>query len=504
MSKSIVPLNISHPGRLGLNVQEAGGVLPLEWATTLNNFVYDKYGRLVSRKGSQQVNASAMSGTPTVRSMHEYVDAAGNTVLIFAGGNTIWKNVSGTITDISGSITTPTADNWQFANFNGTCVGYQSGHVPIVLTTTAGTFADATGTQYNGNMVLSAYGRLWTTFSNTLYYSDLLINNYTGGTSGSIDLSLYWPNGMDEAVALADFNDFLIVFGKKSIIIVGSGDDVTNLYVSDSIRGIGCLARDSIQTMGTDLLFLSATGVRSLGRVIQEKSNPIGDVSIHIRDSLLDTMSGENVNYIKSVNNREEGFYLLSFPTEGKTYCFDTKGKSPDGSLRVTVWDMSPTCLSYSQDLKMYMGVTDGYISEYTGYRDEDDSSGVGGSPYNILYESGWTDFGEEVSAYVKILKKIRTKTSGLSGSGHIIKWAVDYREVWDSSSLVYDTITFPRFGQSQFGVSRFAGGTVFQQSNKSMTWAGQIVKIGFQGEVNNLPVTLQGFDLMAKLGRLG
>jgi hypothetical protein len=73
-----------------------------------------------------------------------------------------------------------------------------------------------------GNEVMAGYGRLWTadfsTDKSTVFWSDLLIgHDWSGGTSGSIDISKVWPDGHDEIVALAAHNGFLVIFGKRSI-----------------------------------------------------------------------------------------------------------------------------------------------------------------------------------------------------------------------------------------------------------------------------------------------
>ncbi|MHA2069285.1 MAG: hypothetical protein ACXABY_33410, partial [Candidatus Thorarchaeota archaeon] len=249
MSK-LFPLTIESPGFLGLNSQNAGAVLPVGWASVLENWVWDDVGRLASRKGSQQLNATVVTDSPTIRQAHEYIDASGNKLSIFSADNKIYKEVAGTMTNISGAMTPATADNWQFVNFNGWCVGYQVGHEPILLETVGGTFIDAADfggpaakTMVNGTAALSAYGRVWTVLGNTLYHTDLLIHNYAGGTSGTFDLAKYWPNGMDEATAIADFNGFLVVFGKNSIIIYENPDDVSNMAIVEGIDGEGCIAR---------------------------------------------------------------------------------------------------------------------------------------------------------------------------------------------------------------------------------------------------------------------
>ena len=200
---------------------------------------------------------------------------------------------------------------YKFVNFNGWCVGHHPGNVPIVATTSGGNFSAGGGTQYNGDDVLAAWGRLWVIDSsaNTLYYSDLLINNFTGGSSGSFDLAKYWPNGMDAAIAIAEWNDYLVVFGRKSIIIYENPDDpTTSMAIADIIEGVGCIARDSVQQIGSDLAFLSGSGVKSLGRVIQEKSLPQRDISKNVRDYVVSLATSTET--VKSLYSESERFYL--------------------------------------------------------------------------------------------------------------------------------------------------------------------------------------------------
>ena len=113
-----------------------------------------------------------------------------------------------------------------------------------------------------GNEVLAAYGRLWTadfsTDKSTIYWSDLLSGHiWTGGSSGSIDISKVWPDGHDEIVALAAHNDHLIVFGKRSIVVYSGAETPSSMTLADTISGVGCVGRDTVQSTGTDLIFFS-------------------------------------------------------------------------------------------------------------------------------------------------------------------------------------------------------------------------------------------------------
>ncbi len=124
------------------------------------------------------------------------------------------------------------ANDWKMVNFNDSIYLFQRGYQPLIYNTIASgssggansnvvtlssvNSANGLTSSMYGNEVLAAYGRLWTadfaTDKSTIYWSDLLSGHiWTGGSSGSIDISKVWPDGHDEIVALAAHNDHLIV-----------------------------------------------------------------------------------------------------------------------------------------------------------------------------------------------------------------------------------------------------------------------------------------------------
>jgi hypothetical protein len=504
-AKPLVPLTIEAPGFYGLNTQQGGAVLPPGWATVLSNTVFDASGRISARNGSRQQNGTVITSTPTIYASHEYVDAVGNRVNIIACDNKIYKEVAGTMTDVSGTITTPTGDDWQFVNFNGWCVGFQNGHNPIVATSaTTPVFADSGGTQYDGDMGLSAYGRLWTVYQNTLYYSDLLINDFTGGSSGNFDLAKYWPNGMDEAVALIDFNGYLVVFGKESIIVYENADDVTVMSIVEGIDGVGCPYRDSVQMIGKEVVFMSSTGLRGLGRTLQDGGMPLGDFSKHVRDQLLIDISGETAVNVKSVYNRKDGFYLLSLPAAGFSYMFDTKQPLEDGAWRSSNWDIAPTAMNYTEALEMHIAVEAGYLSEYTGWRDGDDSAGTGGASYTLNFEGVWNDFGEQVGPLNKLLKSVTLVGAGQKTQPVSFKWAVDYGGSFVTVPMTFSTATGAVYGTATWATTTYSARAPYEKISANIGRAGQVVKSGISTEINGSSFSLQRIHVLAKVGRLG
>lgn len=503
MPKSVVPLSIAAPGFYGLNKQREGSVLEPGWATEALECVIDEAGRITSRKGYAYSNATTF--TNVVRSGHEYTDNSGNSVIIFAAGNKIYRLSGTSVVDITGTITTPTADNWKFVNFNGACYGVQSNHAMISLTTVSGSFANVstTGTYQPGvgvDTVASAYGRLWALDGTDLKYSDLL-----DGTAwnGFFDLSKYWFSGVDEGTAVEDFNGFLVVFGKNNIIVFNNPyDPVSTMQIVENVGGIGCIARDSVQNIGTDLLFLSNTGVRSFGRTIQEKSMPVNDISKNVRDYLLSYASSETKANIKSVYSPIDGFYLLTFPTNGKTFCFDIRAFLPDGSTRVTEWNLAPTALWRNKTSTTYFGLT-GYIARYTGYKDGVTSVGAGGSSYTMSWNGGWVDFGEEARPLLKIPKKMTLLMGGMAGRSVAVKWAFDYESSYTTGAISFQGDIVAKYGIAQYGIDRYSGALNFDSGRAGLNSAGQVMKFGISVSVSGNKVILQRIDLIAKTGRV-
>jgi hypothetical protein len=158
-------------------------------------------------------------------------------------------------------------------------------------------------------------------------------------------LLLCLPNNADTIVALAAHNDFLVIFCKNNIVLYsGAANPIGVAFqLNDVIAGVGCVARDSVQLTGNDLIFLSDTGIRSLGRVIQEKSLPMRDLTKNVRDDLLKDITEEitnsgNLDDVVSVYSELNAFYLLSFPSTSTVYVLDMRQPLEDGSARVTLW----------------------------------------------------------------------------------------------------------------------------------------------------------------------
>lgn len=507
----LAPISRVATGVYGLNLQQSNLLLPPQWATQAQNMVFNSSGILASRFGwGPPLNSAAMSGSPAIRTIFEYTPITGSNVVISTGGNNLYTGTT-TLTSVKGTLT-PTADNWKFVNFNGNCYGLQASH-PLIQYTGTGNFTAVTaasGSVPNGNELLSAFGRLWGTDSTgqIVKYCNLLdATNWNITGAGSINLTSVWGTGNDSIQALAAFNNFLIIFGTKNIVIYTStvsspiGLDPSGIYVYDIVPGIGCIARDSIANVnGTDLVFLSQFGLTSLQRLLIERSNPLRQISNNVRDLLVGIAGLEPPANIKATFDPYAGLYIILFPSSQSIFVFDTKMQLPDGTWRVTEWNsFFPTALCTLHDGKTLLSGLAGQLYQYGDYNNTTNDNG---SPYTASYSSSWFDLGDDLNTRLKILKRIEAVLSAQNSGSANLRWSWDFSGSWTNIQTSWTTGAGSQFNIAQFGIDGFGGGTQGFNLETPTTGKGQYLQVGADFTILNNQIVLQQMEIFAKIGR--
>lgn len=510
MSEQLLTSSIAAPGFMGVNTQDSSVALESGYATQASNCIIDKFGRIGARKGwlpKHSTNTDLSTGA--VKSIGELITAAGDSYIIAAGNNKIFKLVGSTLTMLTygggGSAPTITDSNWQMAPLNGVLYLYQSGHDPLVFdpavsTTTYRRVSEKTGylgTVQNANCVVSAYGRTWsastTTDKNTIQFSDLLSGHVLNtGSSGSLNVAQVWPAGADEITGLAAHNNYLYIFGRRQILIYQGANDPTNMSLADTVSGIGCCARDSIKVTGDDIIFLSDSGLRSMKRVVQERSAPLRDISSNVRDDLVYDISIETLANIKAVYSDSNAYYLLVLPTSGVTYCFDMRGALQNGAARTTTWTMAPTALFANRAKEVLMGFA-GYVGYYTGHLDNT-------ATFRMSYYTNYFDLGTPTA--VKILKKISFTMIGGNGANVVLKYGFDYNSNYNSQNLQLGDINIAEYGIAEYNIGEYTAGVVFDNQKVQVGGAGNIIQLGIETVINDFELSIQKLDVFCKAGR--
>ena len=507
MAQPLQSINLVAPAFKGINTEDSPLSQDPSFADVADNAVIDKRGRIASRKGYNVITTTKTElGSAKIRAIKEFRDDAGNSKIFSVGNNKILSGTTTLADETPGSYTI-TQDNWKMVNFNDKIYFFQRSYEPLVYDNAGGsvvklsTVSGAAGvtSAIYGNEVLAAYGRLWVADfganKSTVYWSDLLIgHDWSGGTSGSIDISKVWPDGHDEIVALAAHNGLLIIFGKHSIVVYQGAEAPATMSLADTVAGVGCVDRDTVQYTGTDVLFLSQTGLKSFGRTIQEKSMPITSLSNNITKDIIDLTQNE-ISFFRTVYSPENGFYLLTFVNQDTTYCFDVRGTVEGGAYRVTRWPGTGfTAYTRLEDGTLYIGNGNG-ISEYTGYRDN-------GEPYRFKYYSPGLTFGDP--SRLKILKKLRPTIVGANSAIMFLKWAYDFGTFFQTSEFTVGNQITGYFNESEFNsTAEFTGGDLTSRRGINTTGGGGVITIGLEADIDGSGLSLQEINVLALMGKV-
>jgi len=539
MAKPLQTSTISAPGFLGINTQESSVDLSSGYALEAFNCVIDKFGRIGARRGWQKQNSSLNTDLDT--NDIEFLFELPETATVLAGGNNkLFSFASGTITtesvyDNAGTSTisyTISGNDWSASSIvygEGPDISphaylAQGGHAPLVFhklgsghahtgaygfqvlddgTNAVGSVPtpyDGNETQFQPNFVLGAYGRTWWADiagdTQTVYFSALLDgSNLSTGDSGYLSLVDVFPNG-DEVVGLAAHNGFLIIFGKRNIAVYANPIDVTRLELVDLIANVGCIARDSIVNTGTDVMFLSDTGVRSIARVVQEKSAPINDISFNVRDDLVGFVASEsNKEKIKAAYYPRDAFYLLTLPSSNYVYCFDLRGRLQNGSARATIWDsLKPKSLHVTFAGDLLIG-KEGYIGKYFGFLDNTDI-------YRLRYYTNYFDLGNPTS--LKFLKKGTFVVIGGVGQDVALKYGFDYVDSFRSiTKTLASGATVSEYNISEYNIAEYTSGLKLEEVKANLGGSGSILQLGFEADINQNPLSIQKIDVYIKSGKV-
>lgn len=511
MAEQLLTSTIQAPGFMGLNTQDSSVGLNNGYATVALNCVIDKAGRIAARNGWTKAHSTlAATGTSSFRAIAELIGPDGSSYIIGAANNKIFRLNGTTLTEITygggGVAPTITANNWQMAALDGQLVMYQRGHSPLVYDPTISTtiytrlseHPGSTGTVQNANCVISAYGRTWSantsTDVHTIQFSDLKsAEKFTGGTSGTLDVAQVWPAGPDEIIALAAHNGFLYIFGRRQILIYQGAMVPSTMSLYDTISGVGCAARDSVVVTGGDVLFLSDSGVRSIGRTIQEKSAPMRDISANVRDDLVGAVQNENADNIKAAYSDKDAFYVLSLPLSNTVYCFDMRGLLENGAARTTTWNqITPTGFLYTRDKRLLVGKA-GFIGQYGGYLDDT-------LTFRMEYYTNYFDFGSPTN--IKVLKKIGLTFIGGNGADAIVKYGFDYTNQYYSRPITLGDLVIAEYGIAQYNIGKYTAGVVFDNEKIQASGSGNVLQIGVETIVDGFEISIQKLDCFVKLGR--
>ena len=170
--------------------------------------------------------------------------------------------------------------------------------------------------------------------SDTLYVSDIL----DGESFDLISSAIRVGDGTgDPITAIASWYSYnLLVFKQRSVWVVEAdpSQSASDWPIKLINNGVGCVAHNSVQAVGSDVFFLSHDGVRSLSTI---ESGAQTDVSTPISAPINDQLKQKTEGFeSKSCSAYYDNRYMISICSNGievpnRTYVYNTEQKAWSG-----------------------------------------------------------------------------------------------------------------------------------------------------------------------------
>lgn len=561
MSQPQQNISLQAPAFQGVNTQDSPLSQDVTYASRADNAVIDALGRVGSRKGFRNyVNSYDISGiTPpagwTTRNITIHSMQRSEGVAPIVGMAVAWYDVSEALlsttyhfgfVDIDTKIVTVVdipaphnvesvvkgqivayngANNTNYYVFGGTAMltADPVAETVVVSSTDPNWLApqDDNGVysaDVDGDVACAAYGRIWVSGvggnNQRIYYSNLenpvvwydgrAVPDDSQNTAGIIDVSQYWPNGVDRIQGIIAHNNMLVVFGRNSILLYGNpqGDPaaVGGIFLQDAIEGLGLVNRDALCSTGADVLFVDDTGVRSLGRSIQEQSSPIGDLTLNVRkDIIASILTSLDKTDITLSYWPQESLVVCNFAGEAECYVLDQRRPSSSGGARITTWssvsfDRSIHVEDGNDTVILLGGKSD--LLHYDGGVDNANDS------YVYSYESNPLSLGDSVRQ--KFPKRMDvTVVSRNQPSAATARWGFG-GELTYSKALTIEAEQPAYFGSAQFGVDSFgAGPDTVKRYRVNTKGSGALLRMGVSATISGGEFSLQELNIQLLLGRI-
>lgn len=354
--------------------------------------------------------------------------------------------------------------------------------------TVSGTIAPAVGTIHDKHLVVSgASGAL-----NTIYYSHTNEpDDFGGAGAGSIVLE-------DQVVGLASFRNDLIIFCKNSIFKLLDINDSQAIRIEPITKNVGCIARNSIQEIAGDLVFLSPDGLRTVAGTVRIGDVELGTISRPIQPIIKSIAANIDNFTISSAVIRRKSQYRLFYTTNATS---NIAAKGIIATLTNEGFQFSETegiksiAIGSGFDAdgieQIYHGDSDGYIYVH----DYGNSFNYAGNANNVtaLYQTPNLDFGD-----IGTKKTVRNIRISMSPEGAIqptlrVRYDYESSDVSQPLDYVLKGIPLPSvFGSGIFGTNVF-GASPDPMIRKAIEGSGHTISFIITSSDTNSAYTVNG-----------
>jgi hypothetical protein len=359
--------------------------MPPKFGTLFKNCHVSDGGGVAKIPGYVKINTSPGNGLKTG---FEYRKKNGTVQILCAGGGIVYKQTGVTLTAIKTGLNVA-AKVW-FAQFSDYVV-FGNGIDPpqkydgTTVTALAGLPTDTTFSKPHVHA-----GRLWwmdNTNRMMAYHSAVhALEDYTSAdAAGYIDFSFILPKGeaLQDILTFVDLQVFLF----KNYVLIYAGTDPTtggDYRLVQSISGVGAVGPGTATEIGTDLLFIHSSGIKSLRQVVATGNMELGkNISSNIEADIRREIQIDTVNEYAVCHYASKSWVL--FLINGSVWIYSYLWKAWG---RMVGGDVSG--MFGMEDGKLYLCGGLGYLYEYgVGYSFD-------GEVVTMAWEGPWLRFSHK------------------------------------------------------------------------------------------------------------
>lgn len=304
----------------------------------------------------------------------------------------------------------------------------------------------------------------------------------------------------EEVVQFKPWRNFLYVFGHTHIHKLAP-DVSAGFLFSDVTTDLGCVARDSVQEVGGNLIFMSQDGIRPISGTDNIDDIELNLLSQHIQGVIDDIQTNQDMADLCSLVIRQKTQFRYFFDND--TTAVDS-AQGLIGSMRLKNgsmnWEFGELLgIRASATSSEVIGDTE-YIlhGDYNGkvYRQEMDDTTFQGSNITALYTTPYLDFGD-----TEIRKLMRNVNTFITSEGNAtINLSLTFD--WDDPDIILPSVyTFDITGTTVFyddgttyDSGAVYGGTARPKVKTNIQGSCFSVQFTFASQGNYAPYTIHGF----------
>jgi|TARA_R110000824_G_scaffold233160_3_gene421311 hypothetical protein len=355
--------------------------------------------------------------------------------------------------------------------------------------TVSGTTAPKVGVMHENHFVVGGAS----TAKNTIYYSSSIDpDSFSGSGAGSIALT-------DAVVGLASFRSDLIIFCQNSIFKLSNISDSDNIAIIPITRNVGCIAGQSIQEIGGDLLFLSPDGIRTIAGTARIGDVELSSVSRQIQKITSVIASNVNSLIISSGILRSKSQYRLFYTNVSQS---SAVSKGIIGTLTPNGFEWSETKGIQANGFASGLdkdGVEQLYHGDNVGFIYNHDTGNVfnpAGSASNVeaVYYTPDLDFGDLGTRKTIKYIKVSVTPEGTVQPELDVKYDFESADTPQPTTYTLDRIPLPAlFGSAEFADAEF-GAAENPLIRQAVEGTGNTCALRIKSDDQLSPYSINGF----------